>query len=452
MMITLRKLPLAVAVAAGVMSAQALAVDFHGYARSGIGWTGSGGEQQCFQATGAQSKYRLGNECETYAELKLGQEVWKEGDKSFYFDTNVAYSVSQQNDWESTSPAFREANVQGKNLIEWLPGSTIWAGKRFYQRHDVHMIDFYYWDISGPGAGIENIDLGFGKLSLAATRSQEAGGSYTFSSDNIYSKSKDTANDVFDVRLAGLETNPDGVLELGVDYGRANTTDDYSLANGASKDGWMFTAEHTQSMLKGFNKFVLQYATDSMTTQGKGASQGSYGSSSFTVTNPDGSTTNYANNVVNNNGNMWRVLDHGAISLGDKWDLMYVGMFQKIDFDNDLGTEWWTVGVRPMYKWTPIMSTLLEVGYDNVKSQQTGDRNNQYKITLAQQWQAGDSIWSRPAIRLFATYAKWDENWGYIKSGDNVSKYAAATNSGLSTTSRGDNDEWTFGAQMEIWW
>ncbi|MEL3672312.1 carbohydrate porin [Escherichia coli] len=56
-----------------------MAVDFHGYARSGIGWTGSGGEQQCFQTTGAQSKYRLGNECETYAELKLGQEVWKEG-------------------------------------------------------------------------------------------------------------------------------------------------------------------------------------------------------------------------------------------------------------------------------------------------------------------------------------------------------------------------------------
>ncbi len=55
--------------------------------------------------------------------------------------------------------------MQGKNPIEWLPGSTIWAGKRFYQRHDVHMIDFYYWDISGPGAGLENIDVGFGKLS-----------------------------------------------------------------------------------------------------------------------------------------------------------------------------------------------------------------------------------------------------------------------------------------------
>ncbi|WES70752.1 maltoporin [Superficieibacter sp. HKU1] len=445
MMTTLRKLPLAIAITAGILSAHAGAVDFKGYARSGIGWTGSGGEQQCFQATGAQSKYRLGNECETYAELKLGQEVWKEGDKSFYFDTNVAYSVAQQNDWEATDPAFREANVQGKNLIDALPGSTIWAGKRFYQRHDVHMIDFYYWDISGPGAGIENIDLnGIGKLSFAATRSQESGGSTSFSSNHIYDATKDTANDVYDVRLAGLETNPDGMLEFGVDYGRANTTDDYRLADGASKDGWMFTAEHTQSMMKGFNKFVLQYATDAMTAQGKGIPQGSWTDEDIA-----------ADRNVNNDGSLWRVIDHGAITLADKWDLMYVGMYQKIDRDDDRGTDWYTVGVRPMYKWTPIMSTLLEVGYDNVKSQQTSDRNSQYKITLAQQWQAGDSIWSRPALRVFATYAKWDENWGYAKDANgNIGRSAISdsTGNGQFSSSRGDDDEFTFGAQMEIWW
>ncbi|ONF86026.1 maltoporin, partial [Escherichia coli] len=27
------------------------------------------------------------------------------------------------------------------------------------------------------------------------------------------------------------------------------------------------------------------------------------------------------------------------------------------------------VGIRPMYKWTPIMSTVMEIGYDNVESQ-----------------------------------------------------------------------------------
>ena len=36
------------------------------------------------------------------------------------------------------------------------------------------------------------------------------------------------------------------------------------------------------------------------------------------------------------------------------------------------------------------MSTLLEVGYDNGKAQQTSDRTRQDKITLTQQWQARD--------------------------------------------------------------
>ncbi|MNC03734.1 Maltoporin precursor [compost metagenome] len=363
--------------------------------------------------------------------------MWKEGDKSFYFDTNVAYSVAQDNDWEATSPAFREANVQGKNLIDALPGANMWAGKRFYQRHDVHMIDFYYWDISGPGAGLENIDVGVGKLSFAATRSSESGGSAAFNdfnADGSRNYSNKVPNDVFDVRWAGIETNPGGTLELGVDYGHTNIPDDYYLQPGASKDGWMGTIEHTQSMMKGYNKFVVQYATDSMTSQGKGQAQGG---------------------SLNNDGSMIRVIDHGAITLADRWDLMYVGMYQNLDMDDNQGTEWYTIGVRPMFKWTPIMSTLLEVGYDNVKSQETGDHNGQYKITLAQQWQAGDSIWSRPALRVFATYAKWDEKWGYAKdaNGDST-RFAIAdsTGNGTFSTSRGDNDEFSFGAQMEIWW
>ncbi len=72
------------------------------------------------------------------------------------------------------------------------------------------MIDFYYWDISGPGAGLENIDVGFGKLSLAATRSSESGGSATFADrDALGNRVYDNIvpNDVFDVRLAQMEIN-----------------------------------------------------------------------------------------------------------------------------------------------------------------------------------------------------------------------------------------------------
>ncbi|HBZ7628142.1 TPA: carbohydrate porin, partial [Klebsiella pneumoniae] len=45
-----------------------------------------------------------------------------------------------------------------------------------------------------------------------------------------------------------------------------------------------------------------------------------------------------------------------------------------------------------------------------------------------------------------ATYAKWDEKWGYNDSG------VAYNDTSAKTFSRGDSDEWTFGAQMEIWW
>ncbi|WP_380179516.1 maltoporin [Kalamiella sp. sgz302252] len=418
----LNKIVVAAAVAAA-FSTPAMAVDFHGYARSGIGWTGSGGEQQCFQATGAQSKYRLGNECETYAELKLGHEAWKEGDKSFYFDTTLAYAVSQRSDFEAVSPGFREVNITGVNLIDALPGSTLWAGKRFYQRHDVHMIDFYYWDISGPGAGLENIDLGFGKASLAVTRNSEAGGTQGYLDTSR--EERPTINDVFDVRLAGLQTNPGGSLELGVDYGRANVQEGYRLAENASRAGWMVTASHTQELPGGNNKFVVQYATDSMTSLGNGRNEGA---------------------SVNNNGQLFRVLDHGAIDFNDRWGMMYVAMYQNIDRDNKNGTQWYTAGVRPMYKWTPIMSSWLEAGYDNVKSQRTGERNSQYKITLAQQWQAGEGIWARPALRLFASWAKWNEKWGYDTAG------TAYSDTSLHTFSRGSDSEVTFGGQMEIWW
>ncbi|MBQ0741552.1 carbohydrate porin, partial [Aquimarina celericrescens] len=77
---------------------------------------------------------------------------------------------------------------------------------------------------------------------------------------------------------------------------------------------------------------------------------------------------------------------------------------------------------------------------------------------LAQQWQAGNSIWSRPAIRVFATYAKWDEKWGYSSSDAGDANYVANTPSGIAfadtsarTFSRGNDSEVTFGIQMEAW-
>ena len=403
----------------------ASAVDFHGYARSGIGWTSGGGEQTAFTVNGGGHKYRLGNEAETYAELRFGQELYNKDNKSIYFDSNLAYGINQQVDWETTSPALREVNVQFKNFIDALPNSTLWAGKRFYQRHDVHMNDFYYWDISGPGAGLENIDLGFAKLSLAVTRNTEEGGAYGWSYNPItkkYSstqdKNKNVYNDVFDIRLADLSVSEHGKLEFGVDLGKAHKPQHATFENGASKHGYMLTAEHTQDQFfGGFNKFVVQYATDSMTSWNTGHSQGA---------------------SVDNKGNMLRLINHGVVELSPKVDLMYALIYQRTKLDNQKGNTWLSAGIRPMYKWTDTMSTLLEVGYDRIKDQASGKANQLAKYTIAQQWQAGSSIWARPAIRVFGTYAHWNDKFNQ----------SARTDAGY----KAKDGEFVAGVQFEAWW
>ncbi|MHB0775909.1 maltoporin [Halomonas sp. WWR20] len=390
-------------------------IDFHGYARSGIGATSGGGDQACFQARGASAKYRLGNECDTYAELGFGSTLYEQDGKSFYFDSLVAYSTGQSDDWESVDSddadlALRQLNVQATGVVEALPNATLWAGKRFYQRHDIHMNDYYYWDLSGPGAGIENIDLGFGQLSLAWLRNTSEDNEFPDAQQNL-------ANDTVDIRLAGLQTNPGGTLELGYDYGAATLTDAQEDADADPEKGHMLTLEHVQGdWFGGFNKFVVQYATDGII--------GSSGRVSTASTTPEGS--------------MVRVIDHGLVNLSPNVDMLYAAIYEDRDLDNGEGQTWMSAGVRPTYYWTDIMSTAVELGYDRVDPQESGlETADLTKLTLAQQWSAGRGAMARPVIRTFVTYANWD---------------GAVYNAASESIEDGEDDGLTYGVQFEAWW
>lgn len=408
----------AAAMVLGTTAAQAADVDFHGYARSGIGSTSGGGDQACFQAAGAPAKYRLGNECETYAELGLGSTLYEEDGKSFYFDSLVAYVNEQANDFESldgasddgNTIALRQLNVQAKGVIESLPEATLWAGKRFYQRHDIHMNDFYYWDLSGPGGGIENVDLGFAKLSLAWLRNTSTDSEFPDASQNL-------ANNTFDVRLAGIATNPGGSLEIGYDYGAATLTEAQDRAGIDPEKGHMLTLEHTQGdWFGGFNKLVFQYATDGII--------GSAGRPTTASATPEGS--------------MVRVIDHGLVELSPNVDMLYAAIYEDRDLDNGQGQTWMSSGIRPTYYWSDTQSTALELGYDRIDPQQGDlDTVDLTKLTLAQQWSAGRGAFARPVLRAFATYANWD--------GD---VYNAASES----IDMGEDDGVTVGLQVEAWW
>ena len=52
---------------------------------------------------------------------------------------------------------FQAGGFFGKGAFE---DAKIWIGKRYYNRHDVHITDNFYWNNSGLGTGIEDISLG----------------------------------------------------------------------------------------------------------------------------------------------------------------------------------------------------------------------------------------------------------------------------------------------------
>ncbi|CAM3660812.1 maltoporin [Parendozoicomonas haliclonae] len=462
---TMRILPLAGAISAIVFSAAASAatVDFHGYVRSGVGASSEGGDQEAFQAVGSGSKYRLGNETETYGEIKLGSELYNKDGVSFYLDSNMAFSVDQANDWEGTDPAFREFNVKAKGVLPFAPEATLWAGKRFYKRHDIHLIDFYYWNMSGPGAGIEGIDMGFADLSVAWVKNGAELDYYETANDAINkrdAKQYKLDQNILDIRLENIEVSENGSLTLGLDYARGNAVKNldgfyhqYKVhttgpdkgklvvengkyvdeakafavdADDMDKDGYMLTVEHTQNnFFGGFNKFVVQYATDAMTASGMGTN--GQGFSKVDETNLDGDK-------------FLRVMDHGVVALGDNVEMQYVAGFNKMSFDaaNKKDQTWITMGVRPVYFWNDTMSSAIELGHDRVSNAIDGDKDSKLsKVTFAQQWSAGRSYWARPQIRAFVTYADWNED----------SKGKIGGEAFVDETSG-----FTYGVQMEAWW
>lgn len=417
--------------------------EFHGYLRAGTGGNSEGGDQVCFQVPGAKAKYRLGNECEVYSEIIFGYHAFK-GDDGAFFDlkTNIAFVTQGEEDFESLSdpgdngPAFREAYVQGGNLLGGVfEGASFWVGKRFYRRHDVHINDFFFWDASGAGGGVEDIDLGFGKLAYAYFRnsndevptfavrevdpvtgnplSDPISGDpivRTITGDRI--QVNDRAVSRHDFRIYGIDSNPGGQLTLGADL-RISEED---RGNFDGEDGYAFHVMHVQNdVLGGDNKIALQY--------GKGSA----------------STLAAASDDTNDDGHTWRITESLLVEPSPGWSLAGTLIYEDREDTGDDGT-WLSVGGRFKKYMTDYLNLVLEVGYDQFDPDD-GESRELWKITPAVALSAGRGFYARPTLRLFATYADWN---------------AAARDAGLAGGSSGvyglDTEGFTYGVQAEIWW
>jgi maltoporin len=412
-----------------MLAGSASAVELHGYLRTAFGGNSQGGSQACFGVPGMDYKFRLGNECDTYGELEFRESVYKDpaGVEFKFYAMLAFFRPGDLSDAGSYENKLRLPNLWFEaKKVPFLGGASAWIGTRYYRRHDVHTLDFFYWNPSGLGCGFEDIDLVFGKLALAVFRTPD--------DDPLRVTWRPEA------RVHGIPLNPGGTIELGVDIGYVSDQPN-SEGPDRMKVGPWFTVEHVQArLLGGSNRLAFQYAVGPLAGMGGVDNNGGV--------NPDATSRS----------TQLRIVEMFQVQPVPQFSGVLVFLFQSknhvgerpgaaIPLPGDSSTSF-GVELRPGYHLNDYFKIQADLGYASYKPKAAGsDARGLFKATIAPTLVAGGGFWSRPEMRLFATWATWNaasQRAGILGScnptGASASPFACDT-SGLS-----------FGAQVEGWW
>jgi maltoporin len=396
-------------------------IEWHGYLRSGFGVNVKGGDQDAFQAPGAYSKYRLGNETEVYGDFELDAN-WVNPDHSdTWFKTAVKLSIlaPRNSTFDTLSViAIREGYAEAGHVLASHPEMTFWAGQRYYRRRDVHISDFFFNDMSGYGAGFQELKVGDkAKLSIAYL-----GGSAELAMGEMPSDLGRFAKNTLDIRLSDIPLGP-GSLELWLipTIEAAGKLPDGTSPAGLHSGigGGVF---YSTPMLGGFNEISAELGI---------------GGAANLSTSLD--------RTIANNGWLARVVERATIQASPQLSMMWTGVIQ-LDNRNGAtngsgGNLWISAGARPVYCFTKYTGIAIEGGLDVVKAEAapgtTVDTGFVGKLTIAPLIRPGMDFWARPELRAYVTAAYWNDA---VKGAVGGAAFAR-NNAGLAA-----------GVQMESWW
>lgn len=353
--------------------------EFHGYARTGILMDQEGEKGKGFkvQDEGFAKKYRLGNEDDTYAELELVKNFTlnnAKGSFHYMFSTKAgsgneykSYTGGSTTDPGSENDSFKTRQA----YVDLTPdgGATYWIGKRYYNREDLHINDYYFKDFSGTGGGIQNIKLGSGKADVAIIATDPG-------KHPQYTLHTKYAIGPWAFELAGHTMRSDStdkdITEWGV-QGAIN----YDLPGFYGLD-------------KGFSKIVLQGGV------GLGSAGGLGTATSWGDSRKDAVSVN--------------VLTFGQVNLSDSLQIMpELGYRYDKDFwgIDEQKQHWVTAGLRLTNPITRYFAMQYETGVDYVKVKKAGSdySSGLFKLTVAPTLKLDtQNFWGRPELRAFVTY------------------------------------------------
>lgn len=385
-------------------------VNFHGYARVGAGTSGRGSDQEIFRLTGVPTKYRLGNENDTYIEIIMDRTRKLESGATIRGEFMVAYQTSQDVTYDPNDVVvLREAFMEFANLPA-VPDWSFWIGNRYYDRHDIHIIDFFFLDVSGYGGGVEDIGIGDAKLSIAYL----SGALSTPETDQGR-----LAKHNLDMRLHDIPM-PIGKLMLwGFGSAESGGTTIPGNEYEPPKSGYAVGAIHLiEDVLGGFNKSSIMW--------GRGAA------SNFTTTTnqPFQPEKLFSQFLLTETFTVqpceWLALQGTAV---------YRETYQ--DTAGRPQVRWVSGGFRPIFMLTEHGALAFEYGADYIHDNANYRNGSLHKFTISPMLRVGNNFFARPELRTFVTWAWWGEQFEGLIGGPS---YVNRTD-GLSA-----------GVQLESWW
>jgi maltoporin len=407
------------------LTEQVNSFEFHGYFRSGAGLNGVGGQMVPFQAPGAGAKYRLGNEAETYGEF-IFVNNWLNPDRvpgNAWIKTEVMIEANTTNsDTYANFPnsigndqfRLREAFVRAGNLFELQPGAKFWAGERYYRRQHIEIDDFYPLDTSGYGAGIEDLNVHFGKMAVAYLSGARP---------DVTTQNGNYAKSTLDVRLYDLKARA-GLFGGWFDYATEKGGTTTATGNVIPTTSGYAGGVRLQNLEwhGGYNALAVQYGT---------------GAASNFSTSVDFPT------LYQKSSERLLVTNHMLIQANDKFAIMPIFLYQRTrDGDGLHGhNDWISFGARPEVFFSRYVSLAFEGGFDytdGFNSIVNGRVDGWLrKFTIAPQIGAGRKFFSRPVLRTFFTYANWSDGFRGLVGG---------------APYRNRTDGISYGVQAETWW
>lgn len=398
---------------------------FHGYLRAGAGVNGEDGAMERFLDSRVG---RLGNESDLYGEVAVSHDLSRSASERWFVTLRAALSDSQWSDGNSVDINLPEAFVGAEGLLG--QGETLWAGRRFYRRRDVHVMDFYYANLSGNGAGIEHVATSIGALSAAVIINGREGQVTVVDGAppvTVDAASGDNGRPVLTTLCFGLDTAwLDTDLVLGGSrsgtYQDTGTGTDYEYQS-VAMGGLALYLHHV--LPGGRNLFALQ---------GGIGSADPFNLDGF----PDSALTPVIGTSTERTGtaHLVRLVEDIAWRPGDaRWQVAAAA-----------DAEWSTDGVgddgigrridlvaRPSWWFTPNLGIAAEPGASWID--QPGKPTRLIKATVALQARVSRDMFARPVLRLFATHAWW-----------------TGGEANASGAYNGEEKGLNIGAQTEVWW